>query len=392
MWNPFKRAKVETREEDISWKALAALSPAGVAVNARLAENLSTILACVCAISTAIASLPAWVYRLSESGRDVDTLHPLARLVRNGPNRHQTWPDFIEWLMASVLLQGNALAEIVTDARGVVVALVPIPWSNVNVLLLPSGRVAFDVTEMTAIGGTGRTRRLLEDEALWLRDRSDDGLLGRSRLQRAAPAVTTAMSLQDFAGSMMKNGINPSGAVQTDQVLTDDQYDDLLKRLAEFSGSNHAAKALILHAGLKWEQISVSPEDAELLASRRFSVEELSRIYGCPPPIIGDLSNGTFTNSETVGRWFAQFTLSAWIKKIECEIHRSVFSAASRQTHEFEIDLSGFMRGDPESRWKSHEIAVKNKILVPNEIRRTEGWNARAGGDDFGEEPQEAQS
>ena len=76
----------------------------------------------------------------------------------------------------------------------------------------------------------------------------------------------------------------------------------------------------------------LSPEDAELLASRRFTTEELARLYGCPPPIIGDLSHGTFTNSETAGRWFAQHTLTPWIRKIETEFTRSVFTAATAAT------------------------------------------------------------
>ena len=140
-------------------------------------------------------------------------------------------------------------------------------------------------------------------------------------------------------------------------------------------------KTLILDQGIKWRQISISPEDAELLASRRFTVEELARLFGCPPPIIGDLSHGTFTNSETAGRWFATHTLTPWIKKIEAEFTRSVFSEASRVTHEIELDLSGFLRGDPAQRWQAHEIAVKNQILTVNEVREVEGWNPRPDGD-----------
>ncbi|WP_254434843.1 phage portal protein, partial [Magnetospirillum sp. UT-4] len=104
------------------------------------------------------------------------------RLVRRGPNPWQTWPDFIEWLVASTLLRGNGLAEIIHDSRGAVVELRPIPWDWVTVYLLPSGRLAYDVAEQAGLwGSTGRIRRLLQGEVIHLRDRSDDGLLGRSR-------------------------------------------------------------------------------------------------------------------------------------------------------------------------------------------------------------------
>lgn len=376
----------ETRAADPSWQALSALSPAGGAVNARQAENLSTVLACTSAISTAIASLPAWVFRRSENGRDLDENHPLMRLIRRGPNQHQTWPDFLEWLLSSTVLRGNGLAEIVIDTRGMVIALLPIPWEFVSVQLLPNGRLAYDVMGLTSIhGSTGHPRRLLQGEVLHLRDRSDDGLVGRSRLQRAATVIQAGMSIQEFAGALYENGINPSGALQAEGQLTEEGLKKLASNFREaFSGSSNAAKALVLDQGITWQQISVSPEDAELLASRRFTVEELARLFGCPPPIIGDLSHGTFTNSETAGRWFAQHTLTPWIKKIEAEFTRSVFSEASRGTHELELDLSGFLRGDPETRWKSHEIAVRNKILTPNNVRQVEGWNPREGGDGFG--------
>jgi HK97 family phage portal protein len=373
-------APAETRGREVSWDALrGGVDLAGAIVNPRIAENLSTVLACVGAISSAMASLPAYIYRQVERGRVIDSAHPLARLIAYGPNEHQTWADFVEWLMASALLRGNALAEIVTDSRGAVTALKPIPWEWCSVQLLPSGRLAYDVVELvSSYGGTGRPRRLLQGEVFHLRDRSDDGLLGRSRLQRAASVVQAGLSIQDFATALYMNGVNPSGALEVEQRLTPEQRSQLANNFREaFAGPSKAAKALVLDQGMTWTQISISPEDAEFLASRRFTVEELARIFGCPPPIVGDLSHGTFTNTETVGRWFATHTLSPWIRKIEAEFTRSVFSEASRTTHRLEIDMSGFLRGDPAERWAAWKIAVDANILSADEIREEEGFNPR---------------
>lgn len=120
--------------------------------------------------------------------------------------------------------------------------------------------------------------------------------------------------------------------------------------------------------------ISVSPEDAEVLASRTYSGEEIARLFNVPPPIIGDLSHGTFTNSETAGRWFAQFTLSPWANKLENEFQRSVFADPSGATH-IEIDLSGIMRGDYAARWTANVAAVQAGILTADEVREQEGFN-----------------
>ena len=372
---------VEERAHEVSWDALKGGIDIGAStfVNPRMAENLSCVLACVGAISSAMASLPAYVYRTLERGREIDPAHPIARLISTGPNQHQSWPDWIEWTMASVLLRGNALAEIVTDGRGAVTALHPIPWEYVTVQLLPNGRLVYDVVELTTLyGGTGRKRRLLQDEVFHLRDRSDDGLLGRSRLQRAAAVVQAGLSIQDFANALYKNGVNPSGALEMEAKLTEDQRAQLALAFREaMAGPTKAAKALVLDQGMKWNQISISPEDAEFLASRRFTTEELARLFGVPPPIVGDLSHGTFTNSETVGRWFATHTLSPWIRKLEAEFTRSVFTDADRMTHKVEIDMSGFLRGDPAQRWAAWKIAVEGGILDADEIREEEGWNPR---------------
>src|SRR5262249_43905718 len=153
-----------------------------------------------------------------------DGNHSLARLIASGPNAHQSWVDFVEFLLASTLLRGNGLAEIQSDDRGAVTGLLPIPWEYCSVQLLASGRLVYDVTDMTFIsGGAGRTRRLLQDQVLHIRDRSDDGVLGKSRLARAAAVVSTGLSMQAFAGSIYTNGLNPSGAITMPHKLTNEQ-------------------------------------------------------------------------------------------------------------------------------------------------------------------------
>jgi HK97 family phage portal protein len=368
---------IETRS---SWDLMQAGVDLGGAypANPRAAENLSTVQACVGAISSGMASLPAYVYRVAENGRTIDDRHPVARLIER-PNQHQTWSDWIEWTMASVLLRGNALSEIVTDTRGAAVNLNPIPWENVSAQLLPNRRLAYDVSDVTYLGGgTGRPRRLLQDEVFHLRDRSDDALIGVSRLRRAAAVVQAGLSIQNFSNALYLNGANPSGALEVDGTLSDPARNQLRQSFKEaFSGSSNAAKTLILESGIKWKQISCSPEDAEFLASRRFTTEELARIFNVPPVIVGDLSHASFTNSETLLRWFAQSTLSPWIKKVESEFSRSVFTQSSRSTHKLEIDLSGLLRGDPAQRWAAWKIAVDANILTADEIRAEEGWNPK---------------
>jgi HK97 family phage portal protein len=348
----------------------------GQMVNARIAENLSTVLACIGAVGSAIGSLPAFVYRREGRGRMEVMDHPVARLIR-APNAAQTWPDWIEWTIAQTLLHGNALSMIEHDGAGRPVALVPIPWGNVQPLLLSNGRLAFDVVRITSIwGGNALPRRLLAGEVFHLRDRSDDGLLGRSRLSRAPEVLGNALALQEFAGALWRNQATPSGAVKFPNALKDDVMNRLKVQFQrQHAGTHNAGRVLLLEGGADWQSISLSAEDAEVLASRRFSVEELCRLYQVPPPIIQDYTHNTFTNAAQAALWFAQFSLGPWVRKIEAEFARSVFTDPAMH---MEIDLSGLMRGDYAARWAAHAIAVSNKILSPDEVREVEGWNPGA--------------
>lgn len=350
---------------------------AGLAVTPASSENLATVLACVNAVASALASLPALVYRVGGAGRTEEAAHPVARLIRR-PNAHQTWPDFIEFLLAQALLRGNALAVIESDYAGRPVALVPVPWGAVAPVLLPSGRLAYDVVAASPVwGASAAPRRYLDSEVLHLRDRSDDGLLGRSRLSRAAEVLGSALALQEWSGSVWRNGATPRGVIEMDKKFSDDGVAARIRRQVEdiYSGSRNAGRVAILEAGMKWQSVSISPEDAEVLASRRFTVEELCRLFNVPPPIVQAYQFNTFTNAAQASLWFAQLTLMPWARKLEAEFARSVFGADA--AHALEIDMSGLMRGDYEARWKAHEIAVRNQILSAEEVREVEGWNPR---------------
>jgi len=351
----------------------------GQTVNAMRAEWLSAVAASIEAISGTLASLPAYVYRSVGDGRQEDPAHPLADLVRNGWNANLTWPDGVQWWAAECLRHGNALAEKITDA-GTVRELRPIPWPAVTAKVLPSGRVVYDGVDPV----TRTQRRWLDTEVIHLRDRSDDGLIGRPRHERAHPVIAAALALSEFSGNAFRNGAYPSGTIEADGTLTAEQRAALREQFKEmFSGPANVAKAMILPWGFKWKTATAPLRELELIDARRFAIEEAARLYQVPPPIVGDLSHGTFTNSETLIRFFAMSTVTTWCRKIEAEFHRSIFSAETRRTHHFELDLSGLLRGDPETRWKSHEIALRNRVLTPNEVRLVEGWNPREGGDTF---------
>ena len=360
---------------DPSWAALAPGIGYTAGISARCAENLSTVLACTNAIATALAYVPALVYRRDGDGNRIEAVsHPLGKIVRGGVNPQMIWPDWLEHWIASALLTGNGLSEIVRGGNGQLTGFRYIPWGMVTVAELSSGRLAYDVAD-----GRGQTRRLLEGEVLHLRDRTDDGLIGRSRLSRAAETVFGVQAANSHANAFLGNAATPSGVIESAAALTAAQRTDLRTAFAtRHQGAANAGSTLILDGGLTWKAAQISPEDAELLETRKFGVIEICRLFQVPPPIVQAYENNTFTNAAQAGLWFATFCLSPWARKIEAEFARSVFPANSQ--YEMELDLSGFLRGDPETRWAAHKIALETGVLDPDEVREIEGWNPRGAG------------
>jgi HK97 family phage portal protein len=351
-------------------------------VNPTTAENLSLVASAVGVIASAMSSLPAYVYRKTENGREIDERHPLTRLIEEGPNRHQSWADWIEWSMAQVLLRGNGLSEIVRDGRGMVTAIEPLPWDGVSVLRLGSGKLAYDAVRVSDLWGSiASPQRFLEGEVVHVRDRSDDGLIGRSRLSRSPAVFASALAVQETASDALGNLTAPSGTLSAPNHIPEDTAKRLKEQMEAGFGRGNLGRFMVAGDGLKFERIMLNPEDAELLDSRRFSAEEIARLFNLPPPLAGIWDNSTFTNSETAGRWFGMFCLAPWCRKIEAEIKRSVFTDQERLTHSIELDMSALLRGDFAARWAAYKIAVDADILTRNEVREIEGFNPRADGD-----------
>ncbi|MGE9007042.1 phage portal protein [Leptospira interrogans] len=360
---------------DPSWAALAPGIGYYAGLSARAAENLSTVLACTNAIATALAYVPALVYRRNADGTRIEMpTHPLSKIVRVGVNEQMTWPDFIEHYVASTILTGNGIASILRSGNGQLAGFRYVPWGTVTVAELSSGRLAYDVSD-----GCGNTRRYLEGEVTHLRDRTDDGKVGRSRLSRAADAVNGVYAANTHATAFLNNGASPSGVIEVPATMTRDQRNSLRQSFDDrHGGASKAGTTLILDGGMKWTAAQISPEDAELLETRKFGVIELCRLFQVPPPIVQAYENNTFTNAAQAGLWFATFCLAPWARKIEAEFVRSVFPTGG--PYELELDLSGFLRGDPETRWNAHKIAIDSGVLDADEVRQIEGWNPRPAG------------
>jgi HK97 family phage portal protein len=226
---------------------------------------------------------------------------------------------------------------------------------------------------------TGFPRRYFADggEVLYLKDRSDDGILGRSRLSRAPGAVACGIGAQGFSEGVWANGAILGGVLTHPGRLGLETTNAIAQSWRDVqSGAGNAAKIAVLEEGMKYEKIGVSPEDSELLDSRKFSVVELCRLFNVPPAVVGDFAESNFATSDAAMRFFATGCLAQWVAKLQAEFSRSVFNTPEAVLR---IDLEGLLRGD----FNAHATALINLtrtgIISQDEARHELGWNPRGG-------------
>lgn len=345
---------------------------------ASTALSLSATWACVNLISGTISSLPLMVYRTVNGERSVARDHPLYRLLHDTPNYDQTAVDFLEFISASVELQGNAYAEKKMTDRGVVVAIVPIRPDIVTVRRTPSGKLLY-------VWKDGNTRNeILEDRMLHIRGFGGGPLGGASTLSSCASTFAGAMSVERAAGAMFRNGARPSGVLSTDKPLTAPQRATAEQLLQEkFVGAMNDGRPMVLDNGVQWQQLSMKSSDAEMLESRKFSVEEIARVFGVPPHMIGHTSGstswGTGLEQQTLG--FTKFTLRRRLKRIEQAMEKQLLSVQDRVNGiTIEFNLEGLLRGDSAGRSTFYQSALSNGWMTINEVRALENMPAVEGG------------
>jgi HK97 family phage portal protein len=352
-----------------------------VYVSPHLAENLSTVFSAVQRIAETVASLSINVFRRTDGGREELSTHPVARIFSGDVNDQQSAFDFIEMQTALCLLRGNSYARIIRDNRGAPIKLQPLHPDSVSSVVTTSGALAYDVTPRS-----GGRYRLLDWEMLHLRDRSDDGLVGKSRLSRTREVFGTAIATETYAAATFKNGAAMSGVLSHPGELGEEAATRLRTSFESmYRGASNAGRVAVLEEGLKWTQVSVSPDDAQMLESRKFSVEQIARIFCVPPPMLGHMEGANYAAVNELGRWFIQYSIVPWLRRWETTIERSLLSSEARRSIEIEFDADELLRGDMLSRWQSYRIMRETGAASANEIRKWEHINPRKdpGGDEY---------
>lgn len=351
---------------------------AGVAVTESGVLGLSAAWACVNLLAGTIASLPIMVYRTDANGdRTVAKDHALYRVLHDSPNYDQTALDFWEGGQAALELRGNMHARIERSA-GRIVALHPIIEPTVT--RQPNGALRYRWTE------NGKSYDEPQENVFHVRGFGGSPLGGMSTLSYGRQVFGLSLAVNSAAQTTFANGVRPSLILTppADRTLGD-RRDVIEKALQEkHAGAMNAGRPLLLEGGLTPHQVSFSPEDAQMLESRSFSVEEICRFFETPPHMIGHTEKSTSwgTGLEEQTLRFQKFTLRRRLKRIEQAIMKQLLTPADRAAGiVVEFNLEGLLRADSKGRSEFYRTMTQIGAMTINEVRGLENLPPVAGGE-----------
>jgi HK97 family phage portal protein len=352
------------------WSFLFGGTTSGKAVNERTAMQTSAVYACVRILSESIAGLPLHVYRYSNGGgKERAHGHPLQKLLHDEPNREMTSFVFRETLMAHLLFWGNAYAQIIRDGRGYPVALYPMLPDRMSVDRDTGGELIYTYQSDKA------QVKLRKESVLHISGLGFDGLIGYSPIAMAKNAIGLAIATEDYGAAFFANGANPGGVLEHPGVIQPEQADRLRESWQSQFGGANAHKVAVLEEGLKFHQMSIPPEQAQFLETRKFQINEIARIFRVPPHMVGDLEKSSFSNIEQQSLEFVKYTLDPWVVRWEQSLQQSLVLPSEKSSVFIKFNLDGLLRGDYQSRMQGYSVGIQNGFYSVNDVRGLEDMN-----------------
>ena len=361
-------------------------STSGKVVTERSAMQMTAVYSCVRILSEAVAGLPLHLYRYKDGGGKEKAIdHPLYRLLHDEPNPEMSSFVFRETLMTHLLLWGNAYAQIIRNGKGEIMALYPLMPNKMRVDRNEHGKLYYEYSHSSDEAGTMKntTVRLTPYDVLHIPGLGFDGLVGYSPIAMAKNAIGMAIACEEYGAKFFANGAAPSGVLEHPGVIKDPQkVRDAWQ--SQFGGSANSNKVAVLEEGMKYTPISISPEQAQFLETRKFQINEIARIFRVPPHMVGDLEKSSFSNIEQQSLEFVKYTLDPWVIRWEQSLSRILFTDEEKKTLFFKFSVEGLLRGDYQSRMNGYATARQNGWMSANDIRELENMDkipAEEGGD-----------
>jgi HK97 family phage portal protein len=326
--------------------------------------RLSTVYACVYKIASTLASLGLNLYSTDGTRRDIVAGHPAIDVCTFRPNQYETPFYFWESIIANAVLKGVGYAIITRGAGGVPIALQCVDTDLVERRIINDTTVVYKLHDGTVV----QQEDMLEV----------CNLHRKSPIQLHRENLGLAQAAQDYGSQYFGNGGQMTGVLSSDQPLKSEQMQMLQK---SWNGSMTSAGTKLLPFGFKYNRISIAPEEAQFIETRKFQAEEICRIFSVPPALVQLESQTTYNNVEQQNLMFARHTVLPWAKRIEQELAVKLLTLQEARSHYFKFSLNDLFRGDMQARANFFTQMLQNGVMTINEVRAQEELNPAPGAD-----------
>lgn len=340
------------------------------------ALQISAIWACIDVRASTIASLPFFAYQQANGQKELARESRLYSLLHESPNSRMTPFEFWRAMILNHDLRGNAYARLERGTAGEVIAMWPMPSDQVSVKVLDDGSMVYEYT----LGNN--VAIIAEQNCLHLKNLGN-GTVGLSKLDFMRSTTDEAVKAQSAASKVFGTGGKPTGILMIDKVLNPDQRKTMLDRFAGMAEGN-TSRLYLLEAAMKYQQLSMSPEDQQLLETRKYGVEEVCRWFGVPPVLIHHANVTTWGSGiEQILDGFYKLVIRPMLVNIEQATRKRVLTPRQRIVHSIEFAFDALLRGSLKDRMAIYAQAVQNGLKTRNECRQLENDPPISGGDEL---------
>ena len=346
----------------------------GAVVDKKTAMGFTPVFNAVKLLSESISQIPL---QICETTNDGDVIkrndHPLHRILTQNPNPDQTKVAFFSKIIVDLCLDGNSYVYIERNGSGV----------PVNLYCLKSDDVQVTQNGKDIFYSYGDKKTMYSSqEVLHFKGMSTDGIIGVSPVQQCKNAIGWGIAVETYGNTFFRNGAKLSGVLSTDRQMSELAIERLKTSFREqYTALNDANKTLILEEGLKFQQISISNEQAQFLASRDMAIQEVARVFNIPPHMLKDLSKSSFNNIEQQSTEFVRYSVQPYLANLESEMNLKLFKQNEKGKLFTNFDANGLLRGSPNDRANFYEKMVNIGAMTINEVRERENMNAVQDGD-----------
>lgn len=349
--------------------------PGAKYASAEGALQISAVYACIALIADTIGTLEVSIFDRKKGKDAVAYDSPLYMVLHDQPNAAMTSFDFMRTMTMHYVMRGNAYAKIVRNSLGHLVSLEVMNPDQMEVLYeAKKGYLYKYYKDSTYRFYTAKD--ILHFKGL------GNGIIGLSRLDFMRASITEMTNAQASATAMYSNGNRPAGLVTVDGRVTVQQKKEIKDYFSDDT-MRDGSKLYVVPSNLKYQQLSLTPADVQLLESRKFGIDEIGRWYGVPSALI-NAGNGAGGGAiDRVNKHFYRTTIKPICKIFEKSIKQRVFTIQERSLYDIKFAIDDLLQSEPESRVSVYSTMVNNGMMTRNEVRRREGLSPVDGGDDL---------